>query len=43
MEEEALEEEALEEEAAVGSVVGPIVGKEYLTRGQLSSKVGEGT
>jgi hypothetical protein len=43
MEEEALEEEALEEETAAGSAAGPAAGVGCSTRGQSSSKVGEGT
>jgi hypothetical protein len=46
IEELSTEEEALEEEAVVGSAVGfaagSAVGIGCLTRGQLSSKVGEG-
>ena len=46
MEEEALEEDAPEKEAAAGFVAGSAAGsaegKEYLTRGQSSSEVGEG-
>jgi hypothetical protein len=38
-----MEEEALKRRSVVGSVVGSAVGIECSTRGQLSSKVGEGT
>ena len=42
IEELSTEEEAQEEEAVVGSAAGSAAGIGYSTRGQSSSKVGEG-